>query len=353
MSLQKVVSQVTNTFVIGVLPLAVIVTVPKEAKAATLATGDINSLYVFGDSLSDTGNVFTATNGASPPAPYFQGRFSNGEIWIDKLSQKLGLPLTPAFKITSGQAAPTAGINFAVGGSTTGTANTFDPNLPGLQQQVGIFSSIVPTQQAANPNALYVLWGGANDYLPTQSTTFVPYQDTTTTINNLSSAAQSLANRGAKNIMVVDLPDLGEVPLTRGTQGASALSNLTTQHNSQLVQAIKSSVGESVNIIPFQVSSLFEQTLADPSKFGFTNTTEACLNPNVGICPDPNQYLFWDQIHPTAATHQVIADAAFNTLQAQAVPAPPATVGLLIMGALSAGSVLKSQKKQKIQLKRD
>jgi len=353
MSLQKFISNVGNTVVLGILPLAVIATVPKAAEAAKLQPGNIDSLYVFGDSISDTGNVFTATQGALPPAPfYYQGRFSNGPNWVDDLSQKLGLDLTPALKIAFGQAAPTAGINFAFGGSTTGTANTLNyllppgfQNLPGLQQQVGLFSTLIPTQQAANPNALYVLWAGANDYPPTDSD-FVPYKDTNTTIANLSFAAQSLAKLGAKNIMVVDLPDLGKLPVSLGTPEATALSTLTTQHNAQLFQAIQSSVGDSVNIIPFEVSSLFNQAIANPSEFNFTNVTDACFNQaNFSICSNPNQYLFWDQRHPSAATHQLIANAAFSTLQAEAVPEPSTQLGILVFGVL-AGVVIKQKVKK-------
>ena len=355
MSLQKVISKVGNTLALGVLPLAVAATVPQEAKAAKLMPENIDSLYVFGDSLSDTGNVFAATNGAFPPAPpYFQGRFSNGLNWIDNLSTDLlGLAPTPAFQIAPGQATPTAGINFAVGGSTTGFDNTAIPQLGGLQQQVGLFNTLItnnqitPTQ-AANPNALYVLWAGANDYLPTETTTFTPYKNTTITLDNLSTAAQSLANAGAKNIMVVDLPDLGKLPLTRELMQANELSNLTAQHNSQLFQTIQDQVGDSVNIIPFKASSFFNQAIANPSQFNFTNVTERCFNRNASppsICPNPNEYFFWDEVHPTTATHGFVAEAAFNSLQAEAVPEPSSQLGILVFGVLG-GAVMKRKVKK-------
>ena len=168
MSLQKVISKVGNTLAIGVLPLAVIATVPQEAKAATLLPENIDSLYVFGDSLSDTGNVFTLTGGLFPPKPFYpNGSLSNGSVWIDYLSEKLDVPVTPAFQLTLGQPTQTAGINFALAGSTTGKENTLIPSaivsanpfLGGLQGQVGLFNNLITNnlitpQQAANPNAL-------------------------------------------------------------------------------------------------------------------------------------------------------------------------------------------------------
>ena len=369
MSLHKVISKVGNTLALGVLPLAVIATVPQKAKAATLLPANINSLYVFGDSLSDTGNVFTATGGTFPPPSfYYQGRFSNGLNWVDKLSTKLGLDLTPAWKIATGQATPTAGINFAFGGSTTGTDNTIISQLGGLQQQVGLFNNLItnnvitPTQ-AANPNALYVLWAGANDYLPTDSS-FVPKQNTNNTLTNLSNAAQSLADAGAKNLMVVDLPDLGKLPLTRELPQAqaNALSDLTALHNSQLFQTIQNRVGDRVNIIPFNVSSLFNQAITNPTEFNFTNVTEPCFNRNASppsICTNPNKYFFWDQAHPTTAVHGLIADAAFKTLEAESeplasVPEPSTSLGMVVAilgGALMKRKVMKRKVKKSRSVK--
>src|SRR5882762_6059918 len=58
------------------------------------------ALYVFGDSLSDTGR-------SPAPAPsYYNGRYSNGLLWVEYLSVELGLPYN-------------ASNNFAVSGSTT------------------------------------------------------------------------------------------------------------------------------------------------------------------------------------------------------------------------------------------
>ena len=50
-----------------------------------------SSLFVFGDSLSDVGNVFLATGGQQPASPYANGQFSNGPIWAQL--QSLGMLL--------------------------------------------------------------------------------------------------------------------------------------------------------------------------------------------------------------------------------------------------------------------
>ena len=86
-------------------------------------------INIFGDSLVDNGNAFKATGGLVPPSPpYFNGRFSNGPVWVEGFSTELKLP---------------AGTtnNFAVGGATSGTGNTINVALPGLTTQLNGFYS--------------------------------------------------------------------------------------------------------------------------------------------------------------------------------------------------------------------
>ena len=104
---------------------------------------------MFGDSLSDTGNLYRATGNLIPPPPYFNGRLSNGPLWVEYLAPKLNLTYTPQ-------------TNFAFAGATTGTLNTTLPIFPGLQQEVNQFTALNPV---ADPAALYIVWSGANDYL--------------------------------------------------------------------------------------------------------------------------------------------------------------------------------------------
>ncbi len=84
-----------------------------------------SALYVFGDSLSDTGNVYNSLGGAYPPPPYFNGRFSNGPVWVETFAANLGL---------TANAATGGGTNWAFGGAVTGPALT--SSFPTLTQQV-------------------------------------------------------------------------------------------------------------------------------------------------------------------------------------------------------------------------
>lgn len=162
---------------------------PTKASAVSF-----DQLYVFGDSLSDTGNIYNATSQTYPPSPpYYDGRFSNGPIWVDYLGDQLGL--TPTLFTTIASTPPTQGINFAFGGASSGSGNVIvpNPNLPGVLQQVEDFAGILQANhQTADPNALYTLWGGANDLL------FSNAGNSATVISNISQALNILAGVGAK-----------------------------------------------------------------------------------------------------------------------------------------------------------
>ncbi|MBW4650177.1 MAG: SGNH/GDSL hydrolase family protein [Kastovskya adunca ATA6-11-RM4] len=310
---------------------------PLKANAATF-----NQLFVFGDSVSDTGNVSNSTGGLVPPSPfYFNGRFSNGPVWVDYLAEALGIiPAPDLDPIPAG--AVSGSTNFAFGGATTGSDNTILPQLPGLTQQIGLYSQLAPFITQPDKNPLYILFAGANDYLPTESQTFTPFQTPNQSIANLSFALDSLINSGAENIMLVNLPNLGELPLTANTPQAQRLNKLTQKHNSRL-NGLASKFASEANIFSLDVNSLFSNAVANPSEFGLTNVTDSCL---FTLCQNPQQYLFWDNIHPTTATHQIIANSALERLQAEpqkSVPEPAAVLGLVVVGALGTTAKRKRQ----------
>lgn len=320
---------------------------PLKAAAATFS-----QLFVFGDSLSDTGNLFNASGETAPPENlgYFNGRVSNGPNWIDYLAQDLNLSTpTPVLDVLDG-ISPTDGINFAFSGATSETANTIDSQLPGLQQQIGL-STIAPS----DPNALYIVWIGANDYLPTTSPSFTPFTSPQTTVANIAGAVTALAGVGAKNIIVANLPNLGQTPIANGLNPFSPipvppdtstrLNDLTEAHNALLATTLDSLdaslKSQNVNLISLDINSLFQE-VTNPATSPFTNVTDPCIL-NLS-CTDPNQFLFWDGSHPTTAGHKLIGEFAFDRLQGngvQSVPEPASIVGLLTIGAMGVGATLK------------
>ena len=279
-------------------------------------------IYVFGDSLSDTGNLSAVTGGSIPPSPpYSPGRASNDRLWIEYLAEDLGATTT----------------NYAFGGATTGSENTFVPGLIGLEQQIINFQA---TNSFANPEALYVVWAGSNDYLGAGVT------NPSVPVSNLTNSITTLAESGAENFLVLNLPDLGQLPATTSTVLSSPLNELTAAHNSSLDTALNNlSLSYGIDIYNVDVNSLFAEAIASPASFGFSNVTDACLT-TTSICSNPNQYLFWDDLHPTAAGHELLSDLALERLDSQPIPEPGSELGVILLGALGVGAIAKRQHKK-------
>jgi phospholipase/lecithinase/hemolysin len=313
---------------------------PLKANAA-----QFGGMYVFGDSLSDTGNIFNATAGAYPQSSLyssdFPGRFSNGEIWVDYLADQL--KITQPTLVTDPKF-PNGGVNFAFGGARSGFGNAVvpDPRLPGVLEQVKGFAANNPK---ADPNALYTVWGGANDFI------FPPNpNDPTPPANSISQALNILAGVGAKNILVFNLPDLSQVPLFQGS-APKPVQDAVNNYNTALKQTLDSlSNNQNLNIISVDTYSLFDQVKKSPGTFGFTNTTNSCRvqtgQTTYEFCSNPNQYLFWDEVHPTTVAQKLIANTALAAIEAKSVPEPSTALGTLAIGAWGAVVVLNRKRKK-------
>jgi phospholipase/lecithinase/hemolysin len=318
-------------------------TLPQKAIAAKF-----DALYVFGDSLSDTGNTFTATQGQIPvprvnnsnvPA-YVSGRFSNGPIWVDYFGSQTGLTPTPFLALqTIPNTIPKDGVNFAFGGAQTGIVSSFpgfQDNIPGVLGQVGLLRQTLPV----DPNGLYSLFGGGNDY-------FAGNTNVNQVIGNLTNSIGSLAQGGAKNFLVFNLPDLGESPFGKSLGFATQLNQLTQEHNRQLTSAISSlrTSNPNLNIYSVDINTLFNTIRTTPAKFGFKDVTTTCVTGNfqqvTNICDNPDDFLFFDDVHPSSRAQKLIAQAALAAVNGKTIPEPSAALGMLALGALGAVGVRK------------
>jgi len=280
----------------------------------------VHNLVIFGDSLSDTGNVALATGGALPnPAFYFQGRFSNGPIWVDVLAQELGEPaIRPSLA---------GGLDYAFGGATVAFQNQPPPYnmFPRVSQQVDEFLAAHHT--AAND--LIVVWGGANDFIESFSSATGPINPALSA-DTLVTSLETLAKRGGREFIVPNLPPLGESPFIRGL-GIPGLSAAANQWTAVFDAELAADVGNFQSdhpgtiVVPVDVAGLFQQATQPGNPFGFVNTTDAVgpLVPGTvflaGItATDPQDYLFFDGVHPTSKTHQILgmqaAAAVFDAL---------------------------------------
>ncbi len=261
---------------------------------APLRADPYSSLFIFGDSLSDPGNAYTASGGSYPPAPpYWQGRFSNGPTWVEQFAANQGLAADSIYF---------GGTNYAFGGALTKGVSPY--GTPSLQEQVGMYQLGNPV---ADPNALYIVWSGANDPLLAGAT------DPAASAQNVRDAVDALAQAGAKQFLVVNQPSLGNTPLLKGTPLEAGVNLFSAGFNAALesqMQNLEST--HDVTIHRLDSNALFADMLANPAKYGFSNVMSDALTDGVYT---GEGYLFWDTVHPTTVGHGFIAQAALNAVK--------------------------------------
>lgn len=192
--------------------------------AINVPAGGFGALYAFGDSLSDAGNVSLATLGAVPTnSIYSDGRFTNGNVWVQDLAQGLGQRAV--------RASLAGGTDYAVGGAETGPNPLHTVNPTDLPGQLAQFVANVPNP---SPNALYTVWAGSNDVLGIANSTETPAQQQASVqqaATNEAVVIDELVAHGAKDIVVMDVPDLSKTPnetVRRLSDAASGLSRRPT-----------------------------------------------------------------------------------------------------------------------------
>lgn len=333
------------------------------------------SLYAFGDSLSDNGNLYKLDGGLYPSArtgfPSYEGRFSNGPVWVEYLPGMTGLSFSPGNDHAYGGAftgpVTIAGVdyydNFAA--SLLKTAS-----LPGIDTEIAQFAA---AGGSFAPSDVVTLWGGANNYfvygdavqtiatqaetlavtareLAQQARTAVANKDYVTaqtdaaqakadgaqaaqlagsikpllqtgiqtTLTQLAEDTNALINLGAQMLIVPNLPDLGLTPAYRGTAAQSIATQISAGHNANLpvvMQMLHQNTG--ANIIVLNTEALLDTVEAKPALYGFTNATDACIDSTSclnGSAAVQSGYLFWNDVHPTTHAQEVIAAYAARSL---------------------------------------
>jgi phospholipase/lecithinase/hemolysin len=275
-----------------------------------------STLYAFGDSLSDVGNDYSLSLGVLPtPLIYSDGRFSNGPLWVQDLAKDLGLGAV--------KASLDGGRDFAYGGAETGSETLHSITPIDLPSQLAQFVLDDPHPEA---NALYTLSIGANDlqdaipeYATNQTAALTDIQQA---VNNEVAFVKDLAALGARNFVILNVPDLGKTPADRAV--ASTASNLSALYDQELntsLAALATSDNLAIHLV--NTYALIDEAVADPAAFGLKNVTTSVWtgnyeNPFSGHLnatgKAQNAYLFFDHLHPTATGHLALANAAYASL---------------------------------------
>ena len=334
------------------------ITITKALRRLVLAAGlalpaaasaGYSQLYVLGDSLSDVGNVgatqaaLVAANGGQPlpilglgdantPSPYAPDRASNGPLWIDALAGAFGFTSTASLN---------GGTNYAFGGARTDN-QLYNPQFPEFKGLLQQRDALLAARPALDPNALYVVWGGANnlqDILTRRPRADGTPQSVGQTVADLADIIDSLAAAGASHFLVPNAPNIGLVPRLRelGPAAVAYGTLLTDALNDGLAALIDSRRQAGLDILDFDTAGFLAEVVANPASYGLSNVTERCytgddlnFNGSGGVCADPASYLFWDGIHPTTTGHALLAQAML-----QHIP-EPAETGLLLAGLAAA-----------------
>ena len=303
----------------------------------------IDQIVVFGDSLSDNGNIYRLTRRAhkvfpSVPIipknpPYYEGRFSNGPVWVDDLAAGLNVPL----------------INYAYGGAWAEPLHDSRLMVPfGIGMQVTYYL-VRAVADFHKGNHLYIIWAGGNDY--EEGREDVDYA-TTNTVASIETQIDWLIYYGAKNILVMNLPDLSVVPEVqkRGPESMAHVKELVSVHNLKLAKMIKAkqAKNQDAKIIFADITPYFSEVYNNPARYNIKNVSTPCYDgeyslrsavavreisaakeQNIDImhspslrtayataklsesgteaCETPDEYMFWDQIHPTRVLHNLMS----------------------------------------------
>ncbi|HYZ83305.1 MAG TPA: SGNH/GDSL hydrolase family protein [Bryobacteraceae bacterium] len=294
--------------------------------AGTLATGtSIGSLYFFGDSLTDSGNVYQGTSVLNrytlglvprePSAPYVDGRFTNGPVWAEYLASLLGKPQDGQYAgMSLGWFGETGGPgnNYAIGGARTdygGALGSFDSVIPtGMRQQVDFY--LRRHNGSADPSGTYFFLGGGND-LRDASKISDPEARRRAAIEageNIAYAVRDLYFAGARSFVLINSPDVGLTPESLNNGLSPAATDASVQFNSWLGRY--AAYLRTVPDLSLQYFDLFSFHHELVAKYG-ADAVKACKGGPPELC---NQTLFFDSIHPTSWVHQMFAQRLSDEL---------------------------------------
>lgn len=283
------------------------------ASAATL-----DKVVVFGDSLSDNGNLYEYMKHQFPVSPpYYKGRMTNGPVWAEFLVESY-FPGAVERHL----------LDYAYAGAAVVEGN--DEPLFTLHSEID--SYFLSHQNKADDHALYVVWIGANNYLALPEDGEKAVLDVGEGIKH---SLKQLADKGVKHVLVLNLPDLGRTPVAADIGATAELTSLSERHNQLLLDIVErfKQTEPSVQWLHFDVRHALDDLLTNPEVNGFSNITGTCyessaeepsmkmglkiastikLSSKKSAC---DGYLFFDPVHPSVLAHKILAERTRQLLK--------------------------------------
>jgi len=281
-----------------------------------LAGGSFSNMYVFGDSLSDTGNLASITQ-PFPNPPFYMNRVSNGPVGVEILASSLGLTADASLHLIG----PAVGTNYSVAGAHAAGDTAID-----LPTQINLF--LANNGGAAPADALYVVFIGGNDIRSARDEADEDQRKKIIklAVHSIDIQLRTLIGAGARSIIVVNSPDIGGIPETQLIAAAigdeeipEETTELTKKFNKKLAKSIRKIEHQlGVDIVDFDVFSFFNSIRKNDEALGFTNSKNACFsqatssfNPDCNFGARFGKFIFFDEIHPTERVHERTGRAIF------------------------------------------
>jgi outer membrane lipase/esterase len=297
---------------------------------------EYTSIVVFGDSLSDAGNVAHLTEAKygvripGPVADYTDGRFTDGAdtvpaaqnyfgVWIEQFAATL--PSKPVIKNSLD-----GGTDYAYGFATTGSGTatlTFGPsnslfvNVNNIGQQITDYLATTPR---ISEKTLFVVWGGAIDVLNATSS-----GDVIKAAINQANNIQRLIEAGATQFIIPNLPPLGLIPRLNGSPTTSIPATKASILYNEILTAGLAILRDfnprrHLHLVQLDVFALFNHIVASPARYSLADVSASSQGiPTI----DPDTYLFWDDLHPTTRGHNILARTAARLIARRECRARP------------------------------
>jgi phospholipase/lecithinase/hemolysin len=278
------------------------------------------TMVVFGASQNDIGNRCILVPSACPPTPpYAPGRASNGALPVELIAAHYGTSVNPSLG---------GGTNYSYSGANTGTlpGATAPATWPSMVTQLGQYLTKANFQ--ASPQALYIVDAATfgNNLLNSQTLLQTDPNGATKLVTagvgDIVNMVLTLYSAGARNILVINLPNAGHAPVAQaaGPATAAAFTGISVAFNGALAQQMAGlrALSAGLNLYTFDWFAQEAQVLANPAAYGLVNVTQMCFNSLVpsppAPCTNPGQYYYWDDHHLTAAAYAIVAQAMITLL---------------------------------------
>ncbi len=322
---------------------SIILTALSGAGTGALAQSlNFSKLVVFGDSLSDTGNIAVI----DLPPPYFRNRISDGPVAVDFIANSIGSNADSSRHFFGSP----RGFNYAVSGG-----NILGSDREDLEQQVS--THLQRVNQSTDENALYVIIMGGNDLRDIRSITDsgIAAQRINAVASQLDAQINRLVEAGATSFLIANVPNIGRIPETLQRQSSdptisSRAESYVGSYNSAFARVVdKYRQRSDLAVSSFDLFQALENILNNASDLGFRNIEEGCFNPGdfpFSFDSPPIELdciifgfesrVFFDNIHPSSRTNELLAPRFIEAIPSFSVngtnrtTAVPAIIQLLL-----------------------